>query len=190
MTFDNEYLLYEAFDDVEAGNNTSTSGSTTKWSGNSNFTSTSSAFQAGNAIRLGSSKNTGSLTSKSLTTTGGTLEVELDVKGWSTVEGHLNVNITGAESQTVTYTATMTDAFQHIKLIFNNVSANPVLTISTSSKRAFVDNITVKQVEADGIMSTNYDTKHDTESFNLAGQKTGTFHRGITIRGGRKFISR
>ena len=190
VTFDNEYLLYEAFDDVEAGNNTSTSGSTTKWSGNSNFTSTSSAFQAGNAIRLGSSKNTGSLTSKSLTTTGGTLEVELDVKGWSTVEGHLNVNITGAESQTVTYTATMTDAFQHIKLTFNNVSANPILTISTSSKRAFVDNITVKQVEADGIMSTNYDTNHNTESFNLAGQKTGTSHRGITIRGGRKFISR
>lgn len=188
MNFDDEYLLYEAFDDVTGGNNTSTSGSSTQWSGNSNFPTFVNAYQAGNAIRLGTSSKSGSLTSKALQTDGGSLEVELDVKGWSSVEGNLNVSLSGAETQQVTYTATCTDDFQHFKLTFNNVSANPVLTISTSKKRAFVDNITVKQAVTDGIATPENNATRSTEYFNMAGQKTVAPQKGITINNGRKYV--
>ena len=188
VTFDDDYLLYEAFDDVTGGNNTSNSGSGAPWSGNSNFTTVTSAYQAGNAVRLGTGDKVGSLTSKTLTSAGGTLTVELDVKGWTSVEGYLNVSLTGAETQQVTYTSTISDAFQHFKLTFDNVSANPVLTISTSKKRAFVDGIKVKQVTVDGIVAPETDGETAVETYNLAGQTTGRAYKGIVVRKGRKYV--
>ncbi len=188
VTFDDDYLLYEAFDDVTGGNNTSNSGSGAPWSGNSNFTTVTAAYQAGNAVRLGTGDKVGSLTSKTLTSAGGTLTVELDVKGWTSVEGYLNVSLTGAETQQVTYTSTISDAFQHFKLTFDNVSANPVLTISTSKKRAFVDGIKVKQVTVDGIVAPETDGETAVETYNLAGQTTGRAYKGIVVRKGRKYV--
>ncbi len=188
VTFDNDYLLYEAFDDVTGGNNTSNSGSSASWSGNSNFPTTSATYQAGNAIRMGTGSKTGSLTSKTLMSAGGTLTVELDVKGWVSVEGHLNVSLTGAETQQINYTSTISDAFQTYKLTFDNVSANPVLTISTSTKRAFVDNIKVKQVTVDGVTVPETDSETTTGTYNLSGQKTGTAYKGIVVSKGRKYV--
>lgn len=188
VTFDDDYLLYEAFDDVTGGNNTSNSGSSAQWSGNSNFPTVTTAYQAGNAIRLGTGSKTGSLTSKTLPSAGGTLTVELDVKGWVSVEGSLNVSLTGAEKQQITYTSTISDSFQHFRLTFDNVSANPVLTISTSSKRAFVDGIKVRQVTVDGIVAPETDSETAVKTYNLAGQLTGTAHKGIVVRKGRKYV--
>ncbi len=188
VTFDDDYLLYEAFDDVTGGNNTSNSGSGASWSGNSNFTTVTAAYQAGNAVRLGTGDKVGSLTSKTLPSAGGTLTVELDVKGWTSIEGYLNVSLTGAETQQVTYTSTISDAFQHFKLTFDNVSANPVLTISTSKKRAFVDGIKVKQVTVDGIVAPETDGETAVENYNLAGQTTGRAYKGIVVRKGRKYV--
>ena len=144
VVYSNEYLLYEPFDDVKVGNNYSSSGSATAFEGNTNFPTVTKAYAAGNAIKLGSGSGKGSITSRVLQFAGGTVTVSIDVKGWTTVEGDLKVSITGAEPQTVTYTATMSDKFETITLTFENVSANPVLTIETTEKRAFVDNISVK----------------------------------------------
>jgi len=187
MNFSNEYILFEAFDNLTAGNNTSNSGSSTYWDGNDNFPVVETAFQAGNAVRLGSSKTAGSLQSKALPTAGGSLIVEFEVKGWTAVEGDIVVELTGAGSQTVQYTATMTDSFEKIKLQFDNVSANPILTIGTSAKRAFIDSITVKTI-ADGINLTTHQPQQAVDMFNLSGQKVGKDYKGITIIKGKNVM--
>lgn len=189
VSFENDYIFYEAFDDVTSGNNTSNSGSSSYWSGNENFTNLDVVFQAGNAVRLGSGKSSGSMETRTLNTDGGTLEVEFDVKGWTKIEGDIIVELTGAGQQTVSYTATMEDPFEHIKLIFNNVSANPTMTISTSTKRAFLDNITVKKLSTDGVMLPQVRMKNSTEEYNLAGQKITGKYKGIKIVKGKKVLN-
>ena len=127
-----------------SGNNTSTGGSSTLWGGNANFPNAgnSVAYQAGDAIRLGSGSSSGTLTSKPLDNLSGNLIVSFDVKGWSNVEGSINVTLGGA-TQNYVYTARMSDAFVNAELTFQNVAANSVLIIQTSNGRAFVDNIAV-----------------------------------------------
>lgn len=186
-----DYLLYEAFDELSSGSNTSTTGpSSSAWSGNENFPTATLAYSAGNTVKLGGGSKSGSLTSRTLATEGGTLEVEFDVKGWTKVEGNISVSLTGAETQTVKYTATITGSFEHIKLTFTNVSANPTLTIGTTAKRAFLDNITVKQVTADGIALPTDSNKATDATYNLAGQKVNGQYKGIKIANGRKYISK
>ncbi len=191
VNFNEDYLLYEAFDELSAGDNTSTTGAgSTPWTGNYNFPTATVAYPAGNAVKLGSSSKSGSLTSCPLMTAGGTLEVEFDVKGWSKVEGNITVSLTGAETETVKYTATMSNSFEHIKLTFTGVSANPTLTIGTTAKRAFLDNITVKEVVADGISQVNADTRQSGSVYNMAGQKVSEQYKGIKISNGKKYISK
>ncbi len=188
VSYSDDYLLHEAFDTVTGGNNTSATGSSTAWGGNENFVEVSTVFIAGNAVRLGSSKKTGSLTSRELMTTGGTLIVTLDVKGWSSVEGDLAVSLTGAGEQTIEYTATFNDEFEHKELVFNNVSANPVLTISTTSKRAFVDNIIVSE-QTNGIENPAINVINDNKAYNLAGQVVDeSSYKGIVIKNGKKIL--
>ncbi len=188
VNYDSDYLLYEAFDAVTAGNNTSTSGSSTAWAGNENFVETVSAFSAGNAVRLGASKKNGSLTSRELNTSGGTINVSLDVKGWSSIEGKLVVSLTGAGEQTVEYTATINSQFEHKELIFNNVSANPVLTISTTAKRAFIDNIIVSE-QTNGVETPATNSTYNSKAYNLAGQIVDeSAYNGIVIKNGKKIL--
>ncbi len=191
VDFSKEYLLREAFDELSSGNNTSNTGpSSTAWTGNDNFPTTTLAYPAGNAVKLGGSSKSGSLTSRALATTGGTIEVEFDVKGWTKVEGNISVSLTGAETQIVKYTATLSDDFEHIKLTFTGFSANPTLTIGTTAKRAFLDNITVKQVTVDGISFPTDSNTSSEATYNLAGQKVSAKYKGIKIANGRKFISK
>ncbi|MCD8305889.1 MAG: endonuclease [Prevotella sp.] len=192
----NQYLLYEAFDAVTTGGNTLTGDSGTRWSGNDNFPDVSNAFCAGYALRLGSSSDTGSITSRTLNTAGGTIAISLDIKGWTTVEGDITVSLTGAAKQTVTYSATIADDFEHAALTFTNVSANPTLTIATTAKRAFVDNIIVYSTTS-GIEAINFKEADDVNSssnssasatFNLAGQRINANTRGIVIQNGKKVL--
>lgn len=122
-----------------SGNNTTTGGSSTAWTGNSNF-STSTVYQAGDAVRLGSGSNVGVLTSSSLTTVSGDITVSFKVKGWSSIEGNIKVTLGGVE-QTVTYTATMSDAFETKTVLFTGVASGQTLIIETTAKRAFIDDI-------------------------------------------------
>ena len=159
-----ETLLSDTFDSASEGNDQETGGSSTQWSGDEWFPTVSNVFQAGGTLRLGSSKNTGSITSVNLNYAGGPMTVELTVKGWTSVEGTLLVRM-GDETQTVNYAATINDAFERVRLVFHNVPKNPAITISTSAKRCYIGEVIVKvasyqqpavsqDVNGDGIIDT------------------------------------
>ncbi|MDK7374983.1 T9SS type A sorting domain-containing protein [Weeksella virosa] len=131
----------EKFDGL-GGNNTGTTGSNSTWEGNENFPTVSSAYQAGDAVKLGSSKRAGSITSKVLNNIQGDVSVTFDVKGWTNVEGDILVTL-GSQTQTAIYTAKMADNFETVTLHFSDVEANSTITFATSEKRAFLDNISV-----------------------------------------------
>lgn len=140
------YILNEDFSAVINGNSTSTSGSGTTFAATTNFPTVSTAYQAGGAIKLGSSSAVGSLTTKSLdlSVNGGVFSVSFDVKGWTTVEGDIKVTITGQTAQTVTYTTVLASStFETKTLNFTGGTAGSTVKIETTAKRAFVDNIKV-----------------------------------------------
>lgn len=187
VDFDDDFLLHEDFDAVTQGNNTSTSGSSAKWEGNVNFPVAESIFCAGNAVKMGSSKATGKLVSRTLPTAGGRVKVDLDVKGWTTVEGKLEVSLTGAEPEVVTYTATMSDDFEHVSLSFDDVEANAVLTIATTAKRCFVDNVYVTQDEEAAVEQICTTDSTALPIYNFQGQRVDNDYQGIVIVNGHKY---
>ncbi len=182
-------LFVENFDSVTVGNDTGTGGSSTPWNGNEQIATASKVYCAGGAIRLGTSSKTGSITTVPLNYSGGKLIVEVDVKGWSNVEGTLVVSVTGSEGQTVTYSATMNDAYETLRLVFDNVAANPEITISTSAKRCFITAIRAyKEGTADGIGQLRTDKPTDNAYYTLTGRRLNGHPamRGIYIHQGRK----
>lgn len=133
----------EDFSSITTGNNTSTSGSSISWSGNSNFPTLNTAYSAGGAVRLGSGSSTGSITSKVLSNIAGNITVSLAVKGWSSVEGDITVTL-GSQTQTITYNAILSSSsFENKSLNFSNVPIGSTLIIATTSGRAFIDNVTI-----------------------------------------------
>ena len=183
-------LLDAPFDDITEGNNTSNSGSGTLWDGNSQFPNAGEAYQAGGAVKLGTSKKTGYIASSALSTKGGTLYVAISVKGWTTVEGKLDVTL-GNEKKTVEYSAKMSDAFENVTLTFENVPATPTLTIATTAKRAFIDNVKVWQTAGTGITTPDATAQQeDNAFFSISGQKFSKMPTkpGIYIRNGKKFV--
>lgn len=134
-------ILTENFDDITTGNNTSTSGSSTAWTGNDNFTASGKAYKAGGAVRLGSGSATGTITSKALDLSK-PFSVTVAVKGWSSVEGKLKVTVNGQE-QTITYTEKMTDGFGAYTVDFDAATASSQIVIATTAKRAFIDSVIV-----------------------------------------------
>ncbi|GAA4762650.1 MULTISPECIES: InlB B-repeat-containing protein [Flavobacterium] len=134
----------EDFASILAGDNTTTGGSGTLWSGNTNFpaAANSSAYNAGGAVKLGTSSVPGYITSKTLTGLSGNLAVVFDVKGWTTVEGDIKVTL-GGSVQTVSYTAVMAGSFETKTLNFTGIPLNPTLKIETTAKRAFIDNVKI-----------------------------------------------
>jgi len=148
-------ILTEDFASANAAgsNNTSTSGQSTLWPGNSNFTvdANSKAYQAGGAVKLGTGSAIGYITSipLDLSQNGGNFTVTFDVKGWTLVEGQIKVTVTSPTSamdQTVVYTATMSGAFENKVLTFSGGMANSTVRIETTAKRAFIDNVVIATV--------------------------------------------
>lgn len=187
------YLFYEPFDDVTEGNNSDNGGSSKSFENCSHISSSSTAFAAGGAVRLGSSNKAGSITTNTIEFGGGQLTVMIDVKGWTTVEGKLDVTLTGSTKQTATYKATMSDDFETVTLTFNNVSANPTLTIATTSKRAFIDNIRVFDPTATSIDSVaSPTTAKSNGAYTMSGQRLSKkpTKPGLYIVNGKKIIIR
>jgi hypothetical protein len=141
-------VLSEDFDSITSGNSTSASGSATAWAGNSNFPTGTNDFQAGGAVRLGSGGAAGSITSKTLDLSGGAFDVSFDVKGWTTVEGGITVTVTGQTAQTVTYSSAMSGSFENKVLRFSAGTAATTITLATTAKRAFLDNIIVTKASS------------------------------------------
>ena len=130
------YILQEDFSSITSGNNTGTSGANSAWLGNTNFPSETAAYQAGGAVKLGTGSLSGSITSKTLdlSVNGGNFTVSFDVK----------VTVTGLIPQTVTYSAVMSStAFENKIITFSGGAANSTVTIETSAKRAYIDNVNV-----------------------------------------------
>lgn len=145
-------ILSEDFVSASAGDNTTTGGSGTAWTGNANFVVdpvNSKAYQAGGAVKLGTGTLAGFITSAplDLSQDGGTFTVTFDVKGWTTVEGDIKITVTGLPEQTVTYTAIRTStAFDTKTVTFTGGTANSTIRIETTAKRAFIDNVIVTTV--------------------------------------------
>jgi len=140
----------EDFSDITNGNNTTTGGSGTQWTGNINFPTVVKTYQAGGAVRIGNTTNprTGSIESRALTEVSGDISVNIMVKGWTTIEGGIKVSIDGQE-QSLTYTSTINDPFEQVTAIFYGVTAGSNLKIETegtsqnANQRCFIDSVEI-----------------------------------------------
>ncbi|MBQ9362659.1 MAG: endonuclease [Bacteroidaceae bacterium] len=155
----------ETFDDIDGGNSTETTGSSSAWNGNDSIPTVANGYKAGQALRLGTSKKTGSLTTIAIPAQqGDTLRVDISVKGWTTIEGDLKVSLTDTDEQTLKYTATMNNAFETVTATFENIpTANPKLTLETTSKRCFIDEIRVFNVKRIPVVTPPEEPEEPTE---------------------------
>ena len=136
-------VFSEDFSSITTGDNTTTSGSNSAWTPNSNFTTVNRTYRAGGAVKIGSGSATGFVTTKSLDLSAGTYTVSFKVKGWTTIEGNLTVTPSGGTAQTLTYSANMSAPFETKSLSFTGGTANTTLTIATTAQRAFLDDIVI-----------------------------------------------
>lgn len=179
-------LLNESFSSVLSGSDSDNSNSSEPWLGNENFPEVDAAFQAGGAVRLGSSKRIGFLTSCSLNNVAGAkLLVVIKVKGWTSVEGDLLVSLSGQNPKTVSYTATMKDDYQTVTLQFDDCQADAKLHIETSTKRAFVTLVRVgTPVGESALTQIHSEARPEHLAYNLLGQPVAAGTRGLQIRQG------
>jgi hypothetical protein len=179
-------VLNEDFSTLTVGGNTAASGTggpgTNKITANltTNFPTSSEAYSAGGAVKLGSNSATGSLTTKPLNLSAGDYTVSFKVKGWTTVEGSITVTPSGGTAQTVTYTQTMSGTFETKSISFPAGTASTTLTIATTAKRAYLDDIvittsgsaTTPLLSANGTLtslSTTYGNASASTSFVVSG---------------------
>lgn len=140
-------IFADDFGTILDGNSIEKVGSGNPWLGDEWFPSIHYAYQAGGAVRLGTAKQGGSITSKKIPFEGGTIIVEISVKGWETVESDLIITV-GGQTKTAAYTSTMSDEWEIIKIKFDSVVANPTISLSSSvGKRCFIDSVVL--IEAD-----------------------------------------
>lgn len=187
-----DYLLYDDFASASLGNNESTSGpSSSQWT-NENFPENENAYSAGGAIKLGTGSKSGYVTTRPLDYAGGNLHIELDVKGWTKVEGKLTIGISAGNSQNITYKATISDAFETVTADFTDVPANPTVTIATTQKRAFIDNvkITGENTLPDMITDARSSVSNDNIYYNMTGCRIigRPTTSGIYIVNGKKVV--
>ncbi len=139
-------IFREDFSSITTGDNTSPTGANTLWAGNTNFPSGTlvKIYEAGGAVKLGSSSATGSMISRplNLSGNGGVFTVSFKVKGWTAKEGDIKVTA-GSQSQTVSYSATMTGSFETKSVNFTGGTAATTIKIETTAKRAYIDEVTV-----------------------------------------------
>lgn len=138
-------LFQENFAAIVVGNSNSTTGSTTAWTGSTNFPVVTAAYQALSCVRLGTNSSSGSMTTRplDLSAGGGSFTLSFKVKGWSTVEGDILVDITGQTQRRVAYSSIMSGAFEPIKLSYVGGLAGATVTLATSRQRAFIDDVVI-----------------------------------------------
>lgn len=137
--------LEEDFSSANEGTNNNTSGPSNKSWKNDKFPITTNTYQAGGTVKLGTSSKTGSITTKTLdlSSNNGIFYVTFDVKGWTTIEGDIKISLDGTEKETVEYSATINDAFETKTVEISGGTSNSTITIATTSKRAFIDNVKI-----------------------------------------------
>lgn len=137
--------LEEDFSSANEGTNNNTSGPSNKSWKNDKFPITTNTYQAGGTVKLGTSSKTGSITTKTLdlSSNNGIFYVTFDVKGWTNVEGKITISLDGTKNETVEYSATINDAFETKAVEMSGGTSNSTITIATTSKRAFIDNVKI-----------------------------------------------
>jgi subtilisin-like proprotein convertase family protein len=154
-------VLSEDFSSLASGGNTATSGtgspSSSEITSNltPNFPLSVKAYQAGGAVKLGTSSLSGSISSKSLDLSAGNYTVSFKVKGWSTIEGNITVTPSTGSAQTVSYTQTISGNFEQKSLSFAGGTSSTTLTFATTAKRAFLDDIVITTGSGGGGNSTS-----------------------------------
>ena len=167
--------LSENFSSCTNGDNISTN-NTTSWGVNSNFPTLATAYQAGGALKLGSSGNAGSITTRTLnlSANGGAFSVSFKVKGWTTAEGPVVVVANGV-SNSISYTATMSNAFETKSLNLSGGSSTSSVTFQTvGKKRLFLDDIVISSTAPSAAPTTI------TSSTNVSGQVGNPLTYAIT----------
>lgn len=137
--------LEEDFSSANEGTNNNTSGPSNKSWKNDKFPITTNTYQAGGTVKLGTSSKTGSITTKTLdlSSNNSIFYVTFDVKGWTNVEGKITISLDGTKNETVEYSATINDAFETKTVEMSGGTSNSTITIATTSKRAFIDNVKI-----------------------------------------------
>jgi hypothetical protein len=185
-------IFFEPFTDIAEGNDYDTGSSGSLWSGNSNFTSVTTAYQAGGAVRLGTSKKVGTLTTRAISFAGGKLIVEIDVKGWSSVEGTIQLCVDGGPATSHEYKATIRDAYETLRINLKDVPKNPYFTISTSEKRCFIDEIRVlvPKNDAEAIELLPQDSSSVSDYVDLSGRRYKNLpkKKGVYIHHRKKIV--
>ena len=104
------------------------------------------AYPAGGMVKIGNASSSGFIESKllDLSQNNGEFVLNFDVKGWSTIEGDIKITVTGLLPIIIPYTTILSSSFLESKTInFSGGISNSTIKIETTSKRAFIDNVTV-----------------------------------------------
>ncbi len=140
-------LLQEDFRSITKGMDGDVAGSILAWYGNENFPIATKAYQAGGVVKLGAGLYPGSIESKllDLSLGGGVFTVKFKVKGWTYVEGGIQVSATGLAPQIVYYTATLYGggSYDELTVSFVGGQADSRVKIATTEKRAFIDDVLI-----------------------------------------------
>lgn len=140
-------IIDEGFNDATDGSDQKSADSVLDYAGNDNF-STQNCFQAGGAIRMGKSSEAGSITSRPLgNAAGDTLSVKVLVKGWTYIEGTLQVSAPGVETKSLTYKSTIGDDYEEVSCMLVGCEANTQVTIATSNRRCFITQVRIASAQ-------------------------------------------
>jgi hypothetical protein len=169
-------LFQENFASCTSGTSVLNSGSPNLWPGNSNFPTVSRIYSAGGVAKMGTSSAVGSMTTRplDLSGAGGAFLVKFKVRGWTTVEGSLNVSIPGQPAQNVTYRNKMDDPFEAKVLRFTGGTTNTKVTFATSGARVrtFLDDIVICADTASMPINPGWDSEFGFQHINEAGAET------------------
>ena len=176
-------LFTEDFAALTAGSVASPSSSETSTSTLTQFNAMSKVYPAGGVAKLGGGSNTGYLETKQLTAAvGDVLVISFDVKGWTTVEGDIEISGENSSLQScftttdVSYTALQGDEnFDSKSVEVTLTKANPYITFATISKRAFLDNIVIAKKGSGSDYLTNCAVCSDTVNVIKGSESGGTF---------------
>ena len=143
-------LFSEDFAALTTGNDATTSGpsnTATSTSTLTKFSDMSNVYPAGGIAKLGGKSSTGYLTTNTITAAlGDEITISFKVKGWTTVEGNIQVesgNGSFSKPSATSYTSTISDSYQTKSVTVTLTKANPTVKIGTTAMRAFIDDLVI-----------------------------------------------
>ena len=161
-----EPLLYESLSGYNSSGDNSTALATTSnyldYTGWTEFTKvfaggTSNAYTKGGCLKLGTSSATGSMTASNLSL-GSNATLTFYLKKYSSDTGNLNVTVTGATADVTSFTPSSEWTLCTVNL--TNITGAVTITLATSSKRAYLDEIKVLTADSGETPDPIVDSDH------------------------------